>query len=374
MAADDRRGGSDGRGGRNGSGELDDECLAELVAEDAGLRYVTDAVPGIRRRRAGRGFTYRLPDGTPVTSERTRARIEALTIPPAWTDVWICRDPLGHLQATGRDARGRKQYRYHATWRRVRDAHKFDRLAEFGQSLPHLREQVAADLRRDGLPRERVLALVVRLLDDTLIRIGSERYAAENDTYGLTTLRPEHVEVTRGGAVFEFVGKSGIEHEVAVHDARLARVIRRCHELGGHHLFSYRTDGGDISTVTSSDVNEYLHGLLGVETSAKEFRTWGGSVVAAETMVGIDLADGAQADAAIDAAVLAGIDAAAAALRNSRAVCRSSYVHPAVVEGYRSGELLDAWKRARAGCGLGRAERATLTVLDRAAASPTGDR
>ncbi|MEZ5179445.1 MAG: hypothetical protein R2746_14530 [Acidimicrobiales bacterium] len=244
------------------------------VAEEAGLRYVTDASPGIRRRRRGKGFSYRDADGGPV-SDGDRERICALAIPPAWSDVWICPHPRGHLQATGRDAKGRKQYRYHDRWREVRDADKFSRLLTFGEALDALRARLEQDLAGTS-GRSQVLAAVVRLLDDTLIRVGNEEYAATNETYGLTTLRPDHVERagTRSFAI-RFVGKSGVEHEVSVTDPKLARLVRRCHELDGQVLFSYADEGDALQAVSSSDVNEYLHELVGPETTAKVFRTWG---------------------------------------------------------------------------------------------------
>ena len=255
--------------------------LAEVAAQ-AGLRYVGDDEPGLTRRRAGRGFSYRRPDGSTLTDPVERARIDGLAIPPAWTDVWICRHPDGHIQATGRDARGRKQYRYHPRWREVRDADKFDHLLAFGERLGDLRSRLDQDLRRQGLPRERILALVVRLLDETLIRVGNPEYAADNETFGLTTLRRRHVDASDRRVVFEFVGKSGIDHEVRVADPRLARLVRRCSELGGHELFTYLDDNGAVRAVSSTDVNDYVRGIIGADTSAKDFRTWGGTVVVTE--------------------------------------------------------------------------------------------
>jgi DNA topoisomerase-1 len=339
------------------------ECLPQPqeVAEQAGLRYVSDRRPGIRRRRAGRGFSYRLPDGSTVRDPAERARIAALAVPPAWTDVWICRDPRGHVQATGRDVRGRKQYRYHPRWREVRDADKFDHLLAFGTRLGDLRAQVDEDLQGTGLPRERVLALVVRLLDDTLIRVGNAEYAADNDTYGLTTLRRRHVEVTDRRVVFEFVGKGGIDHRVKVAEPRLARLVRRCSELGGQELFTFVDEAGEPTEVTSSDVNDYVRAVIGQDTSAKDFRTWGGTVIATEALTG---GRRPSTGPAVEAEILRAIDAAAEALRNTRTVCRQCYVHPAVPDAYRDGTLEQRWRSARATARHRRAERAVLAVLD----------
>jgi DNA topoisomerase-1 len=332
----------------------------EEVAEQAGLRYVSDHQPGIRRRRAGRGFSYRLPDGSTVRDPAERARIASLAVPPAWTDVWICRHPDGHIQATGRDGRGRKQYRYHPRWREVRDADKFDHLLHFGNRLGDLRARVDEDLRGSGLPRARVIALVVRLLDDTLIRVGNPEYAADNDTYGLTTLRRRHVEVSDRRIVFEFVGKSGVDHEIRVTDPRLARLVRRCSELGGQELFTFVNGDGEPAEVTSSDVNDYVRAVIGAGTSAKDFRTWGGTVIATETLAGAGRPVTAHA---AEAEIVRAIDTAAEALRNTRAVCRQCYVHPAVPDAYRDGTLEQRWRTARSTARYRRAERATLAVL-----------
>lgn len=332
----------------------------EAVAEAAGLLYVSDARPGIRRVRRGRGFSYVKPDGTPVTGA-ARERIESLVIPPAWTDVWISTSPRGHIQATGRDARGRKQYRYHDRWREVRDANKFDRLTVFGVLLPNLRASIDTDLRRQGLPRERVLALVVRLLDETLIRVGNSEYAADNDTYGLTTLRRRHAKLRGNRIEFDFVGKGGIEHEVTVADPRLAKLVRRTSELGGQDLFSYEAEDGTPTTVTSSDVNDYLRTIAGVDVTAKDFRTWGGTVVVTETLAELGPAE---TERVAESNIVAAIDHAAGALRNTRTVCRNCYVHPAVIDSYREGSLADHWKRARSTERCSRGERTTLAVLE----------
>jgi DNA topoisomerase-1 len=332
----------------------------EQAADEAGLRYVSDAEPGIRRVRRGRGFSYHAPDGS-VLNGSVRKRITSLVIPPAWKDVWICRDRNGHLQATGRDDRGRKVYLYHPEWRRVRDAHKFAQLAAFGAALPDLRAQVSADLGLRGMTRRRIVALVVRLLDDSLVRVGNVEYEADNETYGLTTLRRRHVTVSGSKIVFEFVGKSGVEHDVSVSDRRLAEMVRRCHELNGKHLFSYVDDDGAVCDVGSADVNDYLRSVIGDSTSAKDFRTWGASALMAGTL-GAAGPPVNEADA--EAAVIDAYDQAALALGNTRAVVRSSYVHPKVPESYHEGSLADAWRRARGGERMDRSERALLRVLD----------
>lgn len=335
---------------------LDDSLAA---ADAAGLRYVVDGGPGIHRRRRGHGFSYELPDGTVLRDKAERARIESLAIPPAWTDVWICPAPDGHILATGRDARGRKQYRYHPEWDRVRSQDKFGAMATFAAALPALREQVDADLRRRGLPRARVEALVVCLLDRTLIRIGNAAYAAENESYGLTTMQPDHV-ATEGAAIeFDFVAKGGLARNVWLEDRRLARLVRDVSELGGQELFSYR-DGDHVLEVTSSDVNAYLHRYVGPGVTAKDFRTWGGSVSAAGALA---LSRIPESDAEADKQVLAAFDVAAEVLGNTRAVCRQSYVHPAIPAAYRSGDLADLWRRSRAARGLDRIERTVQRLL-----------
>ncbi|HSH22645.1 MAG TPA: hypothetical protein VK975_01115, partial [Acidimicrobiales bacterium] len=305
---------------------------AAVAADEAGLRYVSDAMPGLTRRRQGRGFSYRRPDGS-LVGERERARIEAIVIPPAWTDVWICPWENGHIQATGRDDRGRKQYRYHARWREVRDATKYDSLASFGRTLPEVRARVEADMTRRGLPEEKVLAAVVRLLDETLIRIGNDEYAETNESYGLTTLQDDHAEVVGSSLALEFGGKSGTEFDVVVRDRRLARIVKQCQDLPGEDLFQY-VDGDRIVDVTSTHVNAYLREVAGPDRSAKDFRTWGGTVVAAETLAGVG---GYSTKTEADRNVVAAIDAAAERLGNTRAVCRSCYVHPRIPEAYVEG-------------------------------------
>jgi DNA topoisomerase-1 len=337
--------------------------VAEPVeqAESAGLRYVNDAAPGITRQRSGNGWRYKRPDGTLITDPAERARIDAIGIPPAWTDVWISPARDGHIQATGRDARGRKQYRYHPRWREIRDRTKYYRLGPFGHGLPKLRRRVDADLERPGLPRERVLATVLRLMDETLIRIGNEEYARQNSSYGLTTLRHEHVRTDGSATIrFEFRAKSGKQQQVQLTDPRLAAVVHACHELPGQELFQYVDDDGRVVDVGSGDVNDYLRAITGAVYTAKDFRTWGGSVTAAEALARLGPPRSA-ADA--KKKVVAAIDAAAARLNNTRAVCRRSYVDPRVLDAYPNGALEDAFERTTARPRLKHAEAAVLLLL-----------
>jgi DNA topoisomerase IB len=309
------------------------------AAADAGLRYVSDTEPGLRRRRAGKGFTYLDANGRRVTDEATLARIRALAIPPAYTDVWICRDARGHLQASGRDARGRKQYRYHAKWRATRDAGKFDRLVAFGRKLPTLRRRLSRDLREPGLPREKVLAIVVSLLAETLIRVGNHEYARSNNSFGLTTLRNRHVEFPRGDrAIFRFRGKSGQDHTVTLDDARLARLLRRCQQLPGQALFQYLDEDGKPQPVDSGAVNDYLRAAMGEAFTAKDFRTWGGTLAAIAAFVRTPRPR-RRTKAAFARAQMDAVKQVAAALGNTPAVCRSSYIHPTVPVAWRRGAL-----------------------------------
>lgn len=333
----------------------------ELAARAAGLRYVSDARPGIRRVRRGRGFSYVGADGKAVDAAE-RMRIEKLAIPPAWSDVWICPRPDGHVQATGRDAKGRKQHRYHPDWRRVRDASKYERLVDFGAGLPALRAAIERDLGLPGFPREKALALVVTLLDRTLVRVGNDEYASSNASFGLTTLLADHAQVDGSKVVLDFVGKSGTPQKVALDDGRLARLVRRCSELGGQELFSY-LNGETVCDVGSSDVNAYLREKTGAQVTAKHFRTWGGTCSAAAALA---LCRPAETRREVESQVLAAIDVAACVLGNTRAVCRSSYVHPAILDAHRSGDLLEAWKRSRATERASRAERTVLSVLQEA--------
>jgi DNA topoisomerase-1 len=299
------------------------------------LRYVSDRAPGISRRRRGAGFEYTGPDGKRITDAETLIRIRSLAIPPAYRDVWICIDPDGHLQATGIDARGRKQYRFHPQWRTLRDAHKFERMLVFGRALPRIRRAVALDVKRPGMPRERVLATIVRLLDTTLIRVGNEEYARDNGSYGLTTMRNRHVQVASDAVRFEFRGKGGITHRVEVNDLRVARVVRHCRDLPGQELFEYIDDAGELRAVGSGDVNDYLREIAGGEFTAKDFRTWHATIAALELLSASSFGSASEAKRQANVALAA----IAQRLGNTRAVCRKSYVHPAVVEAFLAGEL-----------------------------------
>jgi DNA topoisomerase I len=308
----------------------------EAAARRAGLRYVDDEEPGITRRRCGRGFSYRDPRGETIRDPEERERIETLAIPPAWTDVWICPRPDGHLQATGRDDAGRKQYRYHPRWREARDRTKFHRMLPFGRALPGLREELDRQLRRRTLDRDKVLALVVRLLEESCIRVGNEEYRRQNGSYGLTTLRRRHVDVSSNGLRFHFRGKGGAKHDVAVSDRRLARAVGRCQELPGHELFQYLDDEGRRHAVDSADVNEFLKEITGEPFTAKDFRTWMGSVHALDTLW---RTGPAESDKEAAANLVAMVDRVAGELRNTRAVCRGFYIHPAIFTGYEEGWL-----------------------------------
>lgn len=342
---------------------VDSEELVDPVqsARAAGLRYVSDARPGIRRKRSGRSFTYTTPDGAAIRDRETIRRLKALAIPPAWTDVWICPDPRGHLQATGRDARGRKQYRYHARWRQVRDTVKFDRMLDFARALPRIRERADRDLERPGLPREKVLAAIVRLLEDTLIRVGNEEYRKENGSFGLTTLRNRHVDVIGSEVRFTFRGKSGKSHKVRLRDRRLARIIKRCQEIPGQELFEYLDDEDQPKAVESEDVNEYIRQISGEDFSAKDFRTWAGSLLAARVF----RATPAEPDTTgAKKALVHAIAQVAGALGNTPAVCKKCYIHPAVMAAYVAGELkpVDARKDDNP-YRLSAEERALLKIL-----------
>ncbi|HZQ61318.1 MAG TPA: DNA topoisomerase IB [Casimicrobiaceae bacterium] len=307
---------------------------AAATAREAGLTYVTDARPGIRRERVKDGFRYVDRDGKLVRDEAALERIRALAIPPAWEDVWICPTANGHLQATGWDARGRKQYRYHARWRSVRDETKFGRLVDFARALPGIRRRVAADLRLPGLPREKVLAAVVRLLETTFIRVGNERYAKENGSFGLTTMRNRHVRVRGEHIEFEFRGKSGVQHRIGLKDAQLARIIRQCRDLPGYELFEYVDAEGEVRSIESSDVNEYLKAISGEDYTAKDFRTWAGTVLAALVLCRTECP---RNDSHAKSVLKNAIAQVAHQLGNTVAVARKCYIHPRVVETFMQG-------------------------------------
>ena len=312
------------------------------AAKAAGLRYVTDTTPGIHRKRAGKHFSYIGLDGKPIHDEEELKRIRSLGIPPAWNNVWICPNPHGHIQATGRDAKGRKQYRYHPKWREIRDETKYDRMIAFGEALPIIREQVEQDLKRSGLPIEKVLATIVRLLDITSIRIGNEEYARENGSFGLTTMEEEHVDIEGSKVQFHFRGKSGKDHIVDVKDRQLARIIKRFHDLPGRELFQYMDEDKELRTVTSDDVNEYIQRVSGHEFTAKDFRTWAGTVTA--TCALLDLGE-YESQTQAKKNVVRAIEEAATHLGNTPAICRKSYVHPEILDAYLNGKLLQAVKQ-----------------------------
>jgi DNA topoisomerase-1 len=304
------------------------------TATRAGLRYVTDGVAGIRRQRAGKGWAFFAPDGQRMRDAAAVRRIQALVIPPAWTEVWICPDPLGHIQVTARDARGRKQYRYHPRYRDARDKSKFRRMLEFSEILPDIRERVERDLRAHDLSRRQILATVVLLLDKTLIRVGNDEYARENRSFGLTTLRGRHVQVEGAMLRFSFRGKSGVNHEVAINDRRLARIVQQCQDLPGQELFQYVDGRGKRQTISSDDVNAYLRETTGRDITAKDFRTWAGTMLAAKELCAIGPAKSRrEAVRNMNRAV----DAVAERLGNTRAVCRKYYVHPGLVRAYLQG-------------------------------------
>lgn len=312
-------------------------------AKAAGLRYVSDIRPGIRRKRWGRSFRYADPDGKTLRDPAALARIKSLVIPPAWTDVWICPHPNGHLQATGRDARGRKQSRYHARWREVRDETKYERMTLFADVLPAIREHVEHDLTLPGLPCEKVLAAIVSLMEATLIRVGNAEYARENKSYGLTTMRNRHVEVNGSNITFTFQGKSRVHHTINLQDRRLAKIVKRCADIPGYELFQYLDPDGTPHTIDSADVNEYLQTISGGQYfTAKDFRTWAGSVLACDL-----LRDFEPFNSATEAKknIVEAVRAVASRLGNTPSVCRKCYIHPAVLEAYLNGDWITSAKR-----------------------------
>jgi DNA topoisomerase-1 len=335
-------------------------------ARAAGLRYVSDQSPGIRRKRVGKAFSYLASDGRTIRDAETIRRIKRLAVPPAWTDVWICPDPRGHLQATGRDARGRKQYRYHPRWREVRDAVKYDRMLAFAEALPKIREHTDRDLEHAGVPREKVLATVVRLLEETRIRIGNDEYRKDNGSYGLTTLRNRHVSVLGAEVRFTFRGKSGKHHTIELHDRRMARIMKRILDIPGQELFQYVDDDGEAKDIDSADVNGYLREITGDDFTAKDFRTWAGTILAARFLR--ETAGPANSRRAKKELVRA-IARVADELGNTPAVARKGYIHPAVIAAYLSGGLKpisekdvpDPYK-------LSAEERSLLALLGKAAA------
>jgi DNA topoisomerase-1 len=313
-----------------------------LSAKAAGLRYVSDTKPGITRKRVGNGWSYSGPDGQTIHDRETRDRIKSLGIPPAWTDVWICPDPRGHIQATGRDAKGRKQYRYHLKWREVRDENKYEHMIEFGKALPAIRKQVEKDLARHGLPREKVLATVVKLLEVTLIRVGNKEYARDNKSFGLTTMRNRHINIEGSTLRFKFMGKSGKQHTIGIKDRRLARIVEKCHELPGQELFQYIDDDGEPHSIDSEDVNNYLREITGQDFTAKDFRTWTGTMLAAEALLAFEAFD---SEAHAKRNIVRAIESVAEKLGNTPTICRQCYVHPLVFDSYLDGTLLETLKQ-----------------------------
>jgi len=313
-----------------------------VSAREAGLRYVSDDTPGIRRVRRGKGFSYSAPDGCTIRDNAELKRVRALVIPPAWTDVWICPNHRGHIQASGRDDKGRKQYRYHTRWREVRDEAKFERMIAFGQALPAIHAHTDPDMRRHGLPREKILAVVVRLLETTRIRVGNDEYAKQNDSFGLTTLRTEHVNASGSEISFHFRGKSGKIHDFSVRDRRLASVVRKLLDLPGKELFQYVDQDGELRTITSDEVNAYLHEITGADFTAKDFRTWAGTVLAARALNEIGTYD---TDVQARNNVVQAIESVSRRLGNTPTICRKCYVHPAIIDAYLDGAAADVFRQ-----------------------------
>ena len=317
--------------------------LPHEAAAQADLVYVTDETPGITRRRSGKGFSFRLPSGEVVKDPSTIQRIKKLAIPPAYTDVWICPDERGHIQATGRDARGRKQYRYHARWTEVRDSAKYDRMLEFARALPQIRDRVNLDLGRRGLPRERVLATVVHLLETTFMRVGNDTYAKQNRSYGLTTLKDGHVKIGSTTLRFKFKGKSGKSWQLNVNDRRIAKIVKSCQDIPGQRLFQYYDEDGNQRQVLSSDVNDYLRDITGKDFTAKDFRTWAGTLLAMTALRELESFD---SQAAAKKNLRAAIERVASRLGNTVTICRKCYIHPEVMTSYLDGSLLEQLQQA----------------------------
>lgn len=340
----------------------------QKFAQEAGLKYISEEKNGITRKRHGKKYIYFDATGQRIRDKNIVERINALAIPPAYTDVWICPLAHGHLQATARDARHRKQYRYHAKWRQIRDKNKFHRMIEFGQALPKIRKVTLKHLALAGMPRKKVLATIVQLLEKTLIRVGNEEYARTNASYGLTTMRDRHVHIKGSTLTFEFKGKSKIHHTIDLRDERLARIVKRCQEIPGYELFQYRDDAGERHQIKSEDVNEYLHEIAGDEFTAKDFRTWAASVLAALALQEVkEFASEAEAKRNLNTA----IESVAKKLGNTKSICRKCYVHPAVIEAYLDGDTLKTAEQiskhyiADGFDGLTKSESAVLALLKR---------
>jgi len=345
----------------------------EAAARHAGLHYVemSPLPAGIRRVKSGKGFRYVAPDGSTIRDKAEIKRIHAIVIPPAWTEVWICPSPLGHIQAVGRDARGRKQYRYHARWRDVRDENKYGQLVAFAAMLPAIRRRVRRDLARRGLPREKVIATVVRLLELTMMRIGNEEYARHNRSFGLTTLRDHHATIRGRALVFQFRGKSGKEHRLRVEDSRLSRIVKACQDLPGYELFQYLDDEGKRQSVDSSDVNAYLREITGADVSAKVFRTWAGTVRALAAMRAWKAEESARQRGPSTRIVSDMVKEVARQLGNTPTICRKCYIHPAVIQSFQKGDLRETLEHLAGQPspvhGLNENERLTLLFLSEAA-------
>src|SRR6058998_3550697 len=357
---------------RNGTEVASDEAVA--AAEEAGLQYVSHERPGYRRRRKGEEFEYLDAKRKPIRDEQRLLRIKRLAIPPAWRDVWICPSPNGHIQATGRDARRRKQYRYHERWREIRDENKYDRLVNFGKALPKIRKRVQKDLALTGLPRAKVLATIVQLLERSLIRVGNEEYARENKSFGLTTMQDRHVDVKGSKLRFRFRGKSGRQHEVDVADRRIARIVCKLQDLPGQSLFQYLDDEGDVRDITSQDVNEYLREITGEDFTAKDFRTWAGTVLGA---IALRTTGGSKTKQQAKANIKHAISAVAEVLGNTSAVCRRCYIHPAILKAYLNGNSVNGFKpRSREfetrGIDLASAQAAVLKFLRGSSSEKSG--
>ncbi|MEP1075133.1 DNA topoisomerase IB [Leptolyngbya sp. PL-A3] len=336
------------------------------AAKAIGLRYISDDRPGIRREQRGEEFVYIRPDGKEIQDPEEIQRIQSLAIPPAYKDVWICPLPDGHLQATGRDAKGRKQYRYHPQWRVIRDQTKFTRMIIFSQALPAIRRQVDQDLSRRGLPKEKVLAAVVRLMELTQIRVGNEEYARTNESYGLTTMQDEHVDITGSKICFRFRGKSGVEHDIQLSDRRLAKIVKQCQDLPGQELFQYVDENGEQQTIGSSDVNEYLRTIAGEDFTAKDFRTWAGTVLAAAELA---VMEASMSKTAVKKAITQAIKTVSSQLGNRPATCRKYYVHPAILEAYEEQILGEVMEKHSAiaiedACALRSEELAVVAILE----------
>jgi DNA topoisomerase-1 len=346
--------------------------LPEQSARAAGLHYVDDTKPGIRRLRRGSSFYYVGANGRLIRNQDELRRIRSLVIPPAWTNVWVCPDPRGHLQATGRDARGRKQYRYHAKWREVRDETKYHRMISFAQALPAIRRRTAADLKHPGLSRRKVLAAVVQLLEKTLIRVGNDEYAKENQSFGLTTMRDGHVAVNGARVRFAFRGKSGVEHDIDLNDRRLARTIKACRDIPGYDLFQYYDADGGRHAIGSGDVNAYLKEIAREDFTSKDFRTWAGTVLAAQLLKELRTFT---SDTQAKRNIVAAVESVAKRLGNTRAVCRKCYIHPAVIDAYLDGSMLKSVaqraRRVAREAGLSEGEAGVLDLLQRRLAKET---